>query len=108
MIVLFISALYLLLAAAPFLLAAVSRNETKVASPLHDVNQQLGLLLGKLSSDGDGGGAAFAAGSGCLQCLKQDDLMTLIGVVVKGQLGDLQSQLSSQNQQIISVSRISV
>ena len=79
----------------------------QVTSPLHDVNQQLGILLGKLSSDGDEGGAAYAAGSGCLQCLKQDDLMTLIGVVVKGQLGDLQSQLTSQNQQIIAVSRIS-
>ncbi|XP_071796583.1 uncharacterized protein [Asterias amurensis] len=98
-----LAALYLLLAAAPFLLAAVSRNETKVTSPLHDVNQQLGILLGKLSSDGDEGGGAYAAGSGCLQCLKQEDIMTLIGVVVKGQLGDLQSQLTSQNQQIIAM-----
>ena len=77
-------------------------------SPLHTVNEQLGLLLGKLgtdSSDDDGGTAAFVAGSGCLQCLKQDDLMTLIGVMVKGQLGDLEAEVASQKQQILAVSR---
>ncbi|XP_022095534.1 myosin-11-like isoform X2 [Acanthaster planci] len=103
---------YLLLAAAPFLLAAVSRNETKTDSPLHPVEEQLGLLLGKMGStseaDGDGSTAAFIAGSGCLQCLKQDDLLALIGAVVKGQLKDLQSEVMSQKQLILNMQQLRI
>ena len=50
--------------------------------------------------------SAFFGASGCLKCLRKDELMLLIGGVVKDQMAGLQSQIDQQNHKILMVSRL--
>ena len=47
--------------------------------------------------------SAFFGTSGCMKCLRKDELMLLIGGVVKDQVAGLHSQIDSQNQRILMV-----
>ena len=47
--------------------------------------------------------SAFFGASGCMKCLRKDELMLLIGGVVKDQVAGLHSQIDSQNQRILMV-----
>ena len=47
--------------------------------------------------------SAFFGASGCMKCLRKEELMLLIGGVVKDQVAGLHSQIDSQNQRILMV-----
>ena len=47
--------------------------------------------------------SAFFGASGCMKCLRKDQLVVLIDAAVKDQVSGLQSQLEKQNQRILMV-----
>ncbi|XP_072167938.1 uncharacterized protein [Diadema setosum] len=97
------------------LLARNESNETVAESPLQTINQQFILLKDRAGywftpsppsppHPGDSqSGAGFIGGigaEGCIKCLKQDQLLGWINGAVRNELGELRTQLHSQNQQI--------